>query len=133
MRLETPRPTFCTPTLTETIGEGIGRASAAAVAPHSCGFWEGEAPLVATPRPTTVMVAGSRKQVRVPLRGRAEAEVLRERPVFLDFSVCLFIFEGLRKFRVFFSFFEQKGREREKKPKKIKKRHPAQPPSPPFF
>ena len=120
MRLETPRPTFCTPTLTETIGEGIGRASAAAVAPHSCGFWEGEAPLVATPRPTTVMVAGSRKQVRVPLRGRAEAEVLRERPVFLDFSV-------------FFSFFEHKGREREKKPKKIKKRHPAQPPSPPFF
>ena len=32
------------------------------------------------PRPTTVEVAGSRKQVRVPLSGKAEAEVLRERP-----------------------------------------------------
>jgi hypothetical protein len=37
---------------------------------------------VETPRPTMVCVAGSRKQVRVPLRGRAEVEELRERPVF---------------------------------------------------
>ena len=60
LRLETPSPTLCTPTLTETIGEGIGRASVAAVLPHSCGFWEGPLEVEETPRPTTVEVAGSK-------------------------------------------------------------------------
>ena len=79
-RLETPSPAFCTPTLTETIGEGIGRVSEEEVFPQSCGFWAGFEGEVEIPRPTTVEVAGSRKQVRVPLSGAAEAEVLRERP-----------------------------------------------------
>ena len=129
MRLETPRPTFWIPTLTETIGEGIGSASALAVLPHSCGFWAADEALpVETPRPTTVEVAGSRKQVSVPLRGRAEAELLRERPfVFYPFPHFFFRFEVLR---VFEQRRERKGRERERESRGKEKNQKEAPPFP---